>query len=286
MRETGAARARRSEAEGIWRYCFCRGEVVVSTADDGWGERAPTRRCCGEGSVLALRRPRPNGAPYPRHFDSGAGLRFAARPEAVDLTASSASPQQGDRADRETPRARQTAAEALALWRGPALADIAFTIADRSELDRLDEEWLSAVEERIDADLVLGRHALLVPELEALVARHPLRERLRGQLMVALYGAGRQAEALETYRDATRLLDEELGIAPGPALRELERRILLQDPELGTPRPPARARLRSTRARLGLALAGLALCLLGVLPRSHARRPDAGRDQVDPKRRR
>jgi DNA-binding SARP family transcriptional activator len=247
-------------------------EVVAldGLIDSIWGERPPdTAAAAVHGSVSRLRKVlEPNGAPYQVIRTQAPGYVFAAGPETVDRYRFQRLATEGKTAldEGDAARSADLLREALALWRGPALADIAFTIADRTELDRLDEEWLSAVEERIDADLVLGRHALLVPELEALVARHPLRERLRGQLMVALYGAGRQADALETYRDASRLLDEELGIAPGPALRELERRILLQDPELGTPRPPAGARrLRSTRARLALAIAVLTLGLLAVL---------------------
>jgi YVTN family beta-propeller protein len=260
--------------------------VALDRLIDGiWGERPPdTAAAAVHGSVSRLRKVlEPNGAPYQVIRTQAPGYLFAAGPETVDRYRFERLAAEGKAAleDGDAARSADLLREALALWRGPALADIAFTIADRSELDRLDEEWLSAVEERIDADLVLGRHALLVPELEALVARHPLRERLRGQLMVALYGAGRQADALETYRDARQLLDEELGIAPGPALRELERRILLQDPELGTPRPPARARLRSTRARLALAFAGLTLCLLGVLA-VVAMRGETAVDEVHP----
>jgi DNA-binding SARP family transcriptional activator/streptogramin lyase len=244
--------------------------VALDGLIDGiWGERPPdTAVAAVHGSVSRLRKVlEPGGAPYQVIRTQAPGYVFAAPPETVDRYHFERLAAEGKTAfdQGDAGRSADLLREALSLWRGPALADLAFTIADRTELDRLDEQWLSAVEERIDADLVLGRHTLLVPELEALVARHPLRERLRGQLMLALYGAGRQADALETYRDASRLLDEELGIAPGPALRELERRILLQDPELGTPRPPARARLRSTRARLALVGAALAACLLGVL---------------------
>ncbi len=247
--------------------------VSLDRLIDGiWGERPPdTAAAAVHGSVSRLRKVlEPNGAPYQVIRTQPPGYVFAAGPEVVDRYRFERLAAEGKTAleEGEAARSADLLREALALWRGPALADIAFTIADRTELDRLEEEWLSTVEERIDADLSLGRHALLVSELEALVARHPLRERLRGQLMLALYGAGRQADALETYRDASRLLDEELGIAPGPALRELERRILLQDPELRTPRPPARATpLRSTRARLALAVAGLAGAgaMLGVV---------------------
>jgi DNA-binding SARP family transcriptional activator len=128
--------------------------------------------------------------------------------------------------------------EALALWRGPALADLAREPALAGEIARLDELRLSALEHRLDADLELGGHEELVGELEALVAEHPLRERLRGQLILALYRSGRQAEALETYRETRRVLVEELGIEPSPELRELERAILRQDPSLGSAPPP------------------------------------------------
>ena len=106
---------------------------------------------------------------------------------------------------------------------------------------RLDELRLSTLEDRIEAHLALGRHADVVAELETLVARHPLRERLRGQLIRALYASDRQADALAAYRDARRVLDEELGIEPSPMLRDLERRVLQQDPTLAPSRPGARS---------------------------------------------
>jgi class 3 adenylate cyclase len=121
---------------------------------------------------------------------------------------------------------------ALALWRGPALADFAYEQFAQSEIARLEELRLSALEERVAADLELGRHAQLVGELEALVAEHPLLQRLRGQLMLALYRSGRHAEALEAYRDGRRALREELGLDPSEDLRKLERAILEQDPSL------------------------------------------------------
>jgi DNA-binding SARP family transcriptional activator len=130
--------------------------------------------------------------------------------------------------------------EALSLWRGPALADFAYEPFAQAAIGRLEELHLLAVEKRIDADVILGRHAELVGELESLVAEHRLRERLYGQLMLALYRTGRQAEALEAYQAARRILVDELGIEPGPALQELERAILRQDPSLDlaeTPQP-------------------------------------------------
>ena len=122
--------------------------------------------------------------------------------------------------------------EAEALWRGRPLADLEFEPFARLEVERLEELRLAAVEDRIEADLELGRHAALVPELEAMVAEHPLQERLRRLLMVALYRAGRQAEALNAYRDGRRELLDELGLEPGPELVELERAILVHDPAL------------------------------------------------------
>jgi DNA-binding SARP family transcriptional activator/streptogramin lyase len=124
--------------------------------------------------------------------------------------------------------------EALALWRGPPLAELDAPFAHAARL-RLEEQRLAALELRIDSDLALGRHAQLVPELEGLVREHQLRERLRGQLMIALYRSGRQAEALDVYRTGRRLLDEELGLHPGEELRRLERAILEQDPSLAAP---------------------------------------------------
>jgi predicted ATPase/DNA-binding SARP family transcriptional activator len=120
---------------------------------------------------------------------------------------------------------------ALALWRGPPLADLAFEPFAQAETPRLEEARLAALEARIAADLDAGRHAALVGELEALVAEHPHRERLQEQRMLALYRSGRQAEALAAYRDARKALDE-LGLEPSPELRALERRILEHDPDL------------------------------------------------------
>jgi WD40 repeat protein/DNA-binding SARP family transcriptional activator len=122
--------------------------------------------------------------------------------------------------------------EALGLWRGPALADVAYEPFAQPEIARLDEQRAVALERRIDADLALGRHADLVAELEGLVAQHPLRERLRGQQMLALYRCGRQSESLEAFHQGRRLLVEEIGVEPGPSLRGLHEAILRQDAAL------------------------------------------------------
>jgi DNA-binding SARP family transcriptional activator len=130
--------------------------------------------------------------------------------------------------------------QALALWRGPALADLAYESFAQAEIARLEELRLAALDQRIDADLATGRHAELVGELEALVAQHPLHERLRCQLMLALYRSGRQAEALDAYRAARRELSEELGLEPSEELKRLEQAILRQDPALDLPEDTTR----------------------------------------------
>ena len=122
--------------------------------------------------------------------------------------------------------------EALALWRGPPLADLAFEPFAQAEIARLEEQRLAALEARVEADLAAGRHAALVGELQRLVAANPTRERLAGQLMLALYRCGRQAEALEAYRDARRRLVADVGVEPGPELRRLQEAILHQDASL------------------------------------------------------
>src|SRR4051794_9574649 len=128
-------------------------------------------------------------------------------------------------------RASALLGEGLDLFRGPPLADLAYASFAQPEIARLEELRLAALEDRVEADLALGRG--VAGEVEALVAQHPLRERLRRQLMLALYRAGRQAEALEAYREARRALVDELGIEPSAELQELERAILVQDPALG-----------------------------------------------------
>jgi predicted ATPase/DNA-binding SARP family transcriptional activator len=130
--------------------------------------------------------------------------------------------------------------EALALWRGPALADFQDEAFARDEIGRLEELRLIALSLRLEANLDLGRHAEVVPELEALVREYPLREKLRELLILALYRAGRQADALAAYHDARTTLVDELGLDPGRTLRQLEKAILLQDPSLDlAPRRPA-----------------------------------------------
>jgi YVTN family beta-propeller protein len=174
-------------------------------------------------------------------------------------------------ADGRPAEAADALREALALWRGPALADVHEPFA-RIAADRLEDLRLAALETRIDADLALGRQTQLVGELDELVATHPLREAFRAQLMLALYRAGRQAEALEAYRAARRVLVDELGLEPSRALQQLERGILAQDPALDRPLPEeaespefADARLRRAWRRPTIAaIAAVALAALAT----------------------
>lgn len=144
---------------------------------------------------------------------------------------------------------------ALELWRGQPLEEFAYEPFAQAEIARLEQTRLAALEDRIDAELRAGRGSELVVELEPLVAEHPLRERLVAALMLALYRAGRQTDALAAYRLARNRLVEELGLEPGPELRELEQRILRHDPTLATPRP----RVLADAPRAGRAVAALAL---------------------------
>jgi DNA-binding SARP family transcriptional activator len=138
----------------------------------------------------------------------------------------------------EAHRATRLLGDALDLWRGEPLTDLADDVLSQAELQRLAAARLAALERRIDADLTLGRHVQLVPELEALVRTYPLHEGFVGALMRALYGVGRQADALEVYRTTRETFDTELGIEPSPFLRDLERAILRQDSELASEAPP------------------------------------------------
>jgi DNA-binding SARP family transcriptional activator/streptogramin lyase len=159
------------------------------------------------------------------------GYLLQAEPDSVDLNRFERLVQTGKEAlaSGDPLRASEQLEQALQLWRGEALEDLeAAPEAEREGL-RLGELRLAAIEERVDAELALGRHAELVAWLQTLVREHPFRERLRGQLMLALYRSGRQAEALDNYREVRRLFAEELGIEPGEPLKRLERSILERD---------------------------------------------------------
>src|SRR5262245_4001490 len=152
---------------------------------------------------------------------------------------------------------------ALSLWRGPPLADFAYEPFAQSEIRRLEELRLVTLEERVDADLECGRHAELVGELEPLVEQHPFRERLRGQLMLALYRSGRQAEAVQAYHDARRALVDELGIEPGRPLQELFSRILRQDAALESSGPSVRSVGAETKQIADAMATGRVVIVLG-----------------------
>jgi len=190
------------------------------------------------------------------------GYALAIRPEQVDL----ARFRQLVATARAATAAAERAArmqEALDLWRGAPLADFEFEPFAQPEIARLKEERLAVVEERIDADLEAGRHTEIVGEVEALVDRHPTRERLRAHLMLALYRSGRQAEALGVYQDARRTLVDQLGLEPGPDLQQLHGEILRQDAGLRAPdaAPPAEDHFDEVLRTL---LAGRLVAVLGA----------------------
>jgi predicted ATPase/DNA-binding SARP family transcriptional activator len=180
------------------------------------------RRALGSASLVATR---------------GGGYALEVKPESVDVhrfeqlvAAGRATAASGD-----LESAIQQLGDAESLWRGEALAEFAYEEFAAAEVTRISELRLAAVEERLDIELQLGRHRVVIGELETLVATHALRERLRGLLMIALYRAGRQADALRTFQEGRRILGEELGLDPGPELRQLEAAILVQDSSLDMP---------------------------------------------------
>jgi DNA-binding SARP family transcriptional activator len=160
------------------------------------------------------------------------GYLLRLEPRELDLKRFEALLAEARNGDGDATTTARTLREALALWRGPPLADLAYEPFAQIEIARLEELRWAALEARIDADLACGRHAELVGELQALIAAHPLRERLHCQLMLALYRSARQADALEAYRNARGLLSDELGLEPGEELKRLEAAILRQDPAL------------------------------------------------------
>jgi YVTN family beta-propeller protein len=215
--------------------------------DELWGDDAPeTAATAVQGYVSALRKT----LGTERIVTRAPGYLLRVDPEAVDLGRFERLVREGRAAlaAGDPAEASQTLSEALALWRGPALADLSSTLFAYAEGLRLQEVRLAAVEHRIDAALALGRHADVVAELEALVAQHPLRENLRGQLMLALYRCGRQSEALQLFQEARRLLVGELGLEPGAPLRALEQAILNHEPTLAAPPAAAAPAVLLTRS--------------------------------------
>jgi DNA-binding SARP family transcriptional activator len=227
---------RRQKQRAVLAVLALRAGSVVSSdrlVEELWGERPPkTARHALENYVSELRKAlgRDTILTHP------SGYVLQVDPEAVDVV----------RFERLLAEAREQDTEsrsvtlhtALALFRGPPLADLAFEPFAQGEVARIEELGLRAREELIDAELELGRHADVIAPLERLVAAHPFRERLRAQLMLAFYRSGRQAEALDAYQVARRILVEELGIDPGVELRALEVAILRQDPDLTPSRKP------------------------------------------------
>jgi DNA-binding SARP family transcriptional activator len=218
------------------------GQVVSMDAiiDALWGERPPsTAGAVVQNLVSRLRRvlepDRDLGGPAAIVQRAGAGYRLAADPQDIDaqrfvrLVAHARERSVRDRA--------RLLGEALRLWRGPALAEFLYEPFAQTAMTSLEEMRLAALEDRINADLALSRHGTLIAEIEELVQAHPFREHLRGQLMLALYRSGRQADALVAYRSAREALTGELGLEPGQALRDLEQAILRQDKSLAAPGP-------------------------------------------------
>jgi YVTN family beta-propeller protein len=241
-----------------------RGEAVSTDRliDDLWGERPPpTAAKTVQVYISHLRKVLGEGVVSTR----GRGYMLAVDADQIDAgrfeqlaTLGRESLRDGD----PTAAAAQLR-EALELWRGSALADFAYEQFARTESARLEEGRLDALEDRIDADLALGEQARLCGELEALVDRNPLRERLQGQLMLALYRSGRQAEALDRYAAARASLHEGLGIAPGRRLQELQRQILDQDPALDP--PSRRSALAQATGHPGLRRGAIVAIVGGVL---------------------
>jgi YVTN family beta-propeller protein len=251
-------------------------EVVSSDRliDGLWGERPPaTAAKVLQNAISQLRRSLGDNLIVTR----APGYLLQVEPASIDARRFESLLDDGRQtlAAGDAAHAARVLREGLALWRGPPLGEFAYEPFASTEIARLDELRLRALEERIEADLALGRHADLIGELERLVSEHPLRERPRGQLMLALYQSGRQAEALQAYQDGRRLLAEELGLEPGAALQQLEKQILTRDPALEPPplvplqqderdRGTATGRKRPSR-RLALGVAAAALTAAALL---------------------
>jgi len=236
------------------------GEVLSTDqiVDVLWGEHPPKTATTSLWNLIAQLR---KVLPPDVLVTKPPGYRIQLDPEQLDLARFERLVAQARRLE-PGPRAALLR-EALALWRGAPLADLAFETFAQREIARLEELRIEVLEERIDADLEQGAGAELVGELEALVADHPLRERLRGQLMLALYRSGRQAEALGAYLDARKALVDDLGIEPSPALQRLYRSILRQEQGLERAPPPQVADDHLADV-VGAVLAGRLVVVLGA----------------------
>jgi predicted ATPase/DNA-binding SARP family transcriptional activator len=231
VRDLGGLRERTLLA----RLLLAAGQVVSADrlAEDLWAGRPPPhymatlrvyisrlRRALGDGSAAVITQP------------PGYRIMLGQSELDADRFARLVAAAQEDLAAGRPEAAAAGLREALGLWRGPALSDVADFAFAQADAARLEEARMAAIEDRAEADLACGRHASLVSELDGLVAGHPLRERLCGQRMLALYRCGRQADALQAYQDLRARLDDELGIDPTPALQRLHQAILRQEPGL------------------------------------------------------
>jgi len=221
QREGAPLEVRGSKRRALLAFLVLHANEVVRRdrlIDELWGERPPTNATAAlHNHVSRLRKDLGGNVLVSKPW----GYVLRADPAKVDVQRFESLVAEAKPLAARDRRAKL--ADALALWRGPALADLGHEPSLAVEIARLEDMRLSALEQRIDADLELGSHAQLVLELETLIGEHPLRERLRGQLILALYRSGRQAEALETYRETRRLLVDELGIEPSAELREIGR---------------------------------------------------------------
>ena len=265
--EIGRFRSGPKAAGSSRPFTPAQGEVVSTDrlVDGLWGERPPPTAVKSlQVYVSQLRKALGDGVLETR----GRGYLLRLAPDQLDSDRFEVLLETGRAllASGEAPDAADAIREALALWRGPPLADFAYEPFAQPEIVRLEELRLGAMETRIDADLALGRHAELVPELEALTRQHPLREHFRTQLMLALYRCGRQADALEGYKHARAAFVTELGLEPSRELQDLEGAILRQDPELDAP-AVSRHALGMARRRGGhfIAIGGALLLSAGIL---------------------
>ena len=260
----------RPKQRALLALLLLRANEIVSTdelLDALWGEGPPeTASTALHGHVSALRKLLGSDAIQTKPH--GYALRI--RPEQLDLRRFEALTTAA-RKEHDPGRRSELLSSALSLFRGEPLSDFRYEGFAREEAARIEDVRLGALEERIEAELELG-HLDLIPELERLVSANRLRERLRGQLMLALYRAGRQAEALHVYQEGRQELAEELGIDPGPVLQELEGRILRQDPSLAPPSSAPTGQPKSRRERKPVSI--LFCDLVGFTARSEELDPE------------